>query len=177
MSKPSPQPSILTWILAGTGLGLWAIGTMGWVPDAFLHPISYVLILAAALTADPVIGRTGGSNLQLFYTVIAWLMVALIAVTEALSFGGILFFALIALTMTFMFFHPSFRLKTRITLYLVLVATVWTPVLYGVMSPEAAESLFGPGTRMALLALALGVSTLFVGFARRWLTVRKPGED
>ena len=174
MSKPDSQQSILTWVLASVGFTLWAIGTMGWAPDTLLHPISYVLIFAAA-AADSVVGREGASTLQLGYAVLAWLMVALIAVTEALSLGDIIFFSLIALLMTVLFFHPSFRLKTRVTLYFILLAVVWAPTLYGILSPESADGVLGAGIRPALTVEALVVSAIFFTFAIRWLTARKSG--
>lgn len=172
MSKPEQQPPILTWILAGSGVGFWVVGTMGWVPVGVFHPLSYVLLLIAAVTADRVVGRTSASNLQLGYTVVAWLMVALISVTEALPLGAMVFFAAIALTMTLMYFHPSFSLSTRVSLYLLLLMVVWAPALYGVVRPDDSDAYFGPGARNGLLVVALAVSALFFGFTIRWLTVR-----
>lgn len=176
MSKQTSRPSTLAWTFAGVGLAMWSVGTMGWLPVTFLHPIGYALLFAAALTAEPLMGRSSASNLQLAYTVVGWLMVALIAVTEGLSLGGILFFGLIALTMTFIYFHPIFRLSTRVSLYLVLLLIVWAPPLYGIAVPTGADEIFGAGTRAALTVLALLVSAIFFGLTVRWLTVQKGSE-
>lgn len=177
MSKPQSRPSVLTWIFAIAGLIAWLAGTLGYAPLMIVHPVAYVLILVAAVIAEPLVGRSGASNLQLGYAVAAWLMVALISVTEALPLGGILFFGFLALTMTFIYFHPSFRLKTRVTLYLVLLAIAWAPTIYGVVTPDEADNAFGAGARSALLGEAVAVSAIFFGFAIRWLAVERGRDD
>ena len=163
--------------MASVSVLLWLAGALGYVDPTWAHPLSYVGLIAAAFLADRHLGRESAANLQLGLNLVAWLLVAFLVVVEGLNLGGLIFFGLIALTVTTVFFQTAFRLSKRLSLYTILLALAWGPVVYCGIYPSYSADSYGPAGFQVFMLLAFGITIFFIVMLVRWLMMEAAHQE